>query len=520
MSFPASAGNGRATAIRRRRLGWLLLPAGVALLGSVSCGRTEPSFGAPEQENAASSGRRNAVAGAPGGGRAAGGRGSSSSGGAASGGQSPVNGGTGTAGSGGASVGPAEEVRLRGAPLVFAPTAGEIGVNVALASGDPAVLRARARRGGSDWLSLEAPVVRASDVAEWRLSGLDAGTSYEYQIVDAHDRNAPVTLYSGRGVTQRSPGTRFGFALLSDTHIGSDLSYSNQGDETVLTAVGAELGASSPDFVINLGDILDFHQFGFNDPPPSAAVARLGFLNYREAFGDALGNLGHFGVIGNWDGENGSFTSEEISRSRSQRLLYLPSPGPTTYPEGGAAQHDYYSFSWGDALFVVLNVMSYTTEELLLSTTTGRPEDWTLGNEQLAWLEKTLQSATTKWRFLFIHHAVGGAAGDEADSIYGRGGGLAAHVGEQAKVHQLMLDYGVQIFFYGHDHVFADMVVDGLHYTTPGNAGAIWTFPGSQTGYTRYWDQSGWARVDVSPDDVHVQFIAVGGQLLYDYTLP
>jgi 3',5'-cyclic AMP phosphodiesterase CpdA len=228
--------------------------------------------------------------------------------------------------------------------------------------------------------------------------------------------------------------------------------------------------------------------------------------------------LGHFGVIGNWDGENGSFTAEEIARSRSQRLLYLPSPGPTTYAEGGATGHDYYAFSWGDALFVVLNVMSYTATPLLLSTTSGHPDDWTLGDEQLRWLESTLQRATAKWRFLFIHHTVGGAAGDAADSIYGRGGGRAAHVGQQAVVHQLMLDHGVQVFFYGHDHVFADMVVDGIHYSTPSNAGAIWTFSGDQTGYTRYWDQSGWARVEVTPDDVHVQFLA-SGQLLFDYTL-
>ena len=82
-----------------------------------------------------------------------------------------------------------------------------------------------------------------------------------------------------------------------------------------------------------------------------------------------------------------------------------------------------------------------------------------------------------------------------------------------------MLDYGVQVFFYGHDHVFADMVVDGIHYTTPSNAGAIWTFAGDQTGYTQYWDQSGWAHVDVTPDELRVEFRALGGEQLYGYTL-
>src|SRR4029079_10112523 len=103
----------------------------------------------------------------------------------------------------------------------------------------------------------------------------------------------------------------------------------------------------------------------------------------------------------------------------------------------------------------------------------ARPDDWTLGQAQLDWLRQTLASSRSKWKFLLIHHPGGGNAGDEANSAYGRGGGRAALVGEQAIVHQMMRDYGVQIFFYGHDHVFTDMVVDGIHYWLPGSAGPI-----------------------------------------------
>lgn len=93
-------------------------------------------------------------------------------------------------------------------------------------------------------------------------------------------------------------------------------------------------------------------------------------------------------------------------------------------------------------------------------------------------------------------------------------------MGEQATIHQLMLQYGVQIFFYGHDHVFTDMQVDGIHYTLPGSAGAIWMFPQSQTGYAQSWLESGWGRVTVSPDSVDVQLVKMGGGVLYEYTLP
>jgi 3',5'-cyclic AMP phosphodiesterase CpdA len=333
-----------------------------------------------------------------------------------------------------------------------------------------------------------------------------------------------VVLFSGQVTTQRSPGEDFSFALITDSHIAprevpaGDLGTNGSTEETLL-GVAADVLTYRPDFLIHLGDMLDFHSFGFNDPPSDSSWTRLGYLDYRRLLSETLGNTAHFAVIGNWDGENGDYTEEEISRSRDQRLLYLPGPRSETYPETGSPNEDYYAFTWGDALFVVLNVQTYTPTRHDLSGTGGNADDWTLGETQLDWLEETLQNATSKWRFLFIHHTVGGAAGDEANSMYGRGGGQAAYVGEQALVHDLMIQYGVQVFFYGHDHVFVDMVVDGIHYTLPGSAGAPWKFTEFETGYTDYWVDSGHARVDVTLDSVLVEFIALGGNVIYSYTL-
>jgi hypothetical protein len=409
---------------------------------------------------------------------------------------------------------------LRGAPLSFAPTEHGFGLNTVLDQGDPSLLRTHVRaEGATAWTAETTPAVRSSDIAEWNLDGLDPGVRYEYEIL-APTSDGNTTLYAGHVVTQRPAGDSFTFALISDSHIGADLTYSNQGDPNTLEHVSADAGAVSPDFMLNLGDMLDFHEYGFNDPPPTGSVTRLAYLNYRTLLGDTLGSATHFATIGNWEGENGCYTADEIARSEQQRLLYMPGPTPTTYPESGSPGRDYYAFTWGDALFIVLNVMSYTPTAHLLTYDPGVPDDWTLGDAQFSWFSETLASATAKWRFVFIHHTVGGAAGDPADSAYGRGGGQAAYVGEQAKVHQLMLQYGVQIFFYGHDHVFADMQVDGIHYTLPGSAGAIWMFPQSQTGYAQSWLESGWSRVDVSPDSVHVQFVKMGGGVLYEYTLP
>ena len=64
-----------------------------------------------------------------------------------------------------------------------------------------------------------------------------------------------------------------------------------------------------------------------------------------------------------------------------------------------------------------------------------------------------------------------------------------------------MREYGVQIMFYGHDHVFVDDVVDDIHYTLPGSFGAPWKFGRDITGYERFWTDSGHARLTVRPSE-------------------
>jgi hypothetical protein len=459
------------------------------------------------------------------GGSTLGGTGGGSSGGSAGNGVA----GTGVAGaasgaSGNGGVPPA--FQLVGVPLTFAPTPRGFGLNAVLSAGDPGALVLSLRvLGETTWRRVTTfPTFPASDTAQWELQGLNAGTRYEY-LLSAENGDTETALYVGSVLTTPPPGTPFTAALLTDTHIQprevppGDVTTSGSMEDT-LAVVAPEIAAVKPDFMLNLGDILDFHAFGFNDPPPDASWARLAYLNYRRLLSTSLGNTPHFGVIGNWDGESGCNTEEEIERSRSQRLIYEPNPGPETYPEGGSVNQDYYAFTWGDALFVVLNVMTYTPTCHLLSTYPGLPDDWTLGDAQLEWLRTTLKSSTSKWRFTFIHHTVGGKAGNDEDSAYGRGGGQAAYVGEQAIIHQMLLDYGVQIFFYAHDHVFTDMTVDGVHYTLPGSAGAPWKFTSEETGYAKYWPDSGFARLDVSPEAVKVSFVGDGGAVLDEINLP
>ena len=410
--------------------------------------------------------------------------------------------------------------QLLGAPLAFAPTSHGFGLSVVLQAGSPATLGLRVRAAGAQiWGEAAAPAVRAIDLAEWSVEGSRRACGTSTRLSAAPRWGKPGSTPATSSPSVRA-GASFTFALISDTHIGADLAFTNQGDQETLAAVSGDIRAASPDFLVNLGDMLDYHQYGFNAPPPDPAIARQAYVNYRSTLGGLAGSASHYPVIGGWDSESGCNSAAEIDRSRSQRLLYLPSPGRETYPEGGSPFEDYDAFTWGDALFVVLNVFTYTPSCHLLSFEPGLPDDWTLGQTQLEWLRRTLANS----RFEVEVPASSTTRSVETPATnrtlpMAEGGGRAAHVGEQETVHQMMRDYGVQIFFYGHDHVFTDMVVDGIHYSLPGSAGAIWMFTAAETGYETSWRDSGWARVDVTPDDVHVQFLPMGGQPVFDYTV-
>ncbi len=199
-------------------------------------------------------------------------------------------------------------LELNGAPMVFAPTPSSFEVSVAIASGDPSKMSLMLRASGSDgWSQPLTSQIRAVDLVEWSVEDLEPNSAYEYQLValDGEDAGAARILFSGKARTARPPGESFKFAMVTDTHIGADLSYSNQGDELVYAAICAEIEQDDPDFLINLGDLLDYHQFGFNVPPPTAELSRAAYLNYRNAMGNLPGKVAHFGVVGNWDGENG-----------------------------------------------------------------------------------------------------------------------------------------------------------------------------------------------------------------------
>lgn len=83
------------------------------------------------------------------------------------------------------------------------------------------------------------------------------------------------------------------------------------------------------------------------------------YLAQRYYFGLICPSAPLLFVIGNHDGEIGVQDPE----ARALRQKMLPNPLPDGFYSGneGARLGNYYAWTWGDALFIVLDPFSYTT---------------------------------------------------------------------------------------------------------------------------------------------------------------
>ena len=173
------------------------------------------------------------------------------------------------------------------------------------------------------------------------------------------------------------------------------------------------------------------------DGTTSQSAVDTKYLKYREPlyFGKIGGSVPIFLASGNHENEEGwnlDDTPFSIAQASIQaRKLYYPTPindgfysGNTnilaainagTY--GDQYREDYYAWTWGDALFVVIDPFQYTMSNPYGSTAgegsddpaTGDQWNWTLGAQQYSWLKTTLESSTAKYKFMFSHQMVGGS---------------------------------------------------------------------------------------------------------------
>lgn len=308
------------------------------------------------------------------------------------------------------------------------------------------------------------------------LENLLPDTRYYYRTkyrknANAAFTNGPVHTFH----TQRAPGKSFTFTVEADEHL-----YDKKGIRSVYQICLANQAKDSADFMLSLGDI-----FGDDHTPLTTTSADMKalHLDYRQYLGQVCHSMPFFVCLGNHEGESGYYLDQTPPNNIAVygtlwRKFYYPNPQPDDFYSGNMQEEaygiglpeNYYAFTWGDALFVILDV--YRDCDV-----NEKPQnwDWTLGKTQYDWFRATLENSQAKHKFVFCHHNRGQGRGGIVPAKGCEWGGYnnngtGAYLFDQMRpgwgkpIHQLMVDNGVDIFFQGHDHLYAREQMDGVVY--------------------------------------------------------
>lgn len=350
------------------------------------------------------------------------------------------------------------------------------------------------------------------------ITELKPDTGYLYQLTYKVPGTEAVRDEVRSFRTQRAPVSKFTFTMQADSHLDTGT------DVRVYQQTLANMRADKPDFMVDLGDTTMVDKFG-NFYTRSATQ----FRAQRYYMGQIAHSVPIFLTLGNHDGEKGeSLTGDANSMplwSVGMRKKFFPNPEPggiysgNTKPEPGAGLlQDYYAWEWGSALFAVLDPFWFTRDR-------RADENWgmTLGEEQYRWLTKTLESSKASFKFIFIHHLVGGLVRDVRGGVAaapymewggrnldGSDGFRKHRPGWAMPLHQLFVKTGVSTVFHGHDHLFAKEELDGIIYQEvpqPGHPSGG-TRSAEEYGYTGVvLGSSGHLRVTVEPQQAVIEYV-------------
>ncbi|MEN6641053.1 MAG: metallophosphoesterase family protein [Armatimonadia bacterium] len=349
----------------------------------------------------------------------------------------------------------------------------------------------------------------AGEPREIVLQPLSPDTQYFYRLRYRNGTGEFAASDEYRFHTQRKAGDPFTFTIQADSHLDE------RTDTNLYTTTLRNALADSPDFSVDLGDT-----FMCDKVRPLGQPILGMHLAQRYYLGLLSASAPLFYVIGNHDGETGNQDPEAVAL----RQKYLPNPLPDGTYSGNDSERrgNYYAWTWGDALFIVLDPFAYTTGRIRTAD-----DNWsrTLGETQYRWLARTLESSRTPLKFVFIHHLVGGLdkngrGGAEAAPYFEWGGHCldgserfaAMRPGWGLPIHQLLVKHGVSVVFHGHDHLYARQELDGVVYQEvpqPGWVGGERVNEAANYGYAsgQIIASSGHLRVQVGPTGATVSYV-------------
>ncbi|MCE5228220.1 metallophosphoesterase [bacterium] len=336
--------------------------------------------------------------------------------------------------------------------------------------------------------------------------------------------------------TQRAPGHEFTFEIQGDSHPERPQMFDGALYAKTLRAAAAD----KPDFYMTIGDDFSIDTL----PAVTPAAVNTIYLNQRLYLGLLAQSTPLFLVNGNHEQAakynlNGTSSSAGVI-IQTTRNRFFPQPAPDVFYSGDSTPapfigplRDYYAWTWGDALFVVIDFYWHTptpVDNELGTRNKQRRDMWaiTLGDEQYRWLKQTLEGSKAKYKFVFTHHVLGTGRGGAEEAGLGEWGGFDKKGGAEfaqrrpgwaMPIQQLMAKNGVTIFFQGHDHIFARQQLDGVVYQTlPLPADPKATLYNADAFAGDKLPGPGRVRVTVAPEKVSVDYVRTEtGQIAFHY---
>lgn len=380
--------------------------------------------------------------------------------------------------------------------------------------------------------------IKTKEPHDFVLNSLKPNQRYYFRLCYRSDSGNEQTTDECTFHTQRASGSSFVFSVTADSHLDE-----NTSGEVYLRTLANALNAQ-PDFHFELGDTFMTGKY------VRPEIAESQYLAQRYFLGSLCHSVPLFFALGNHDGESAHRGSKEWATQTRKRLF--PNPEPDHFYTGNqqlepvvGLPQDYYQWKWGDAQFIVLDPFRYTTER----SRSGNNWPWTLGTVQYQWLKSSLENVDAKYRFVFIHHLVGGSptnnrGGIEVARLWEWGGRnqdgenefVDQRPGWEMPIHDLLVKHSVSVVFHGHDHLFVKQDLDGIVYQEvpqPGHPRSGNTNTAKEYGYLSGETQSssGFIRVLVGKDEARIDYVRTylpeaetqsrkNGDVSYSYVVP
>jgi hypothetical protein len=440
------------------------------------------------------------------------------------------------------SAGPGAAASISATPAATTVT-GSFHGNIVLGSPTASAVKANVfaqDQSGTAWISYgtspdsydrqtAAATLSADKPLEFSLDGLSANTEYYYRLcfqAAGESKAGPTNEYAFH--TARPPGSSFTFTIQGDSHPERT---NSQFDAALYTRTLLTAAADRPDFHVASGDDFSVDTL---DPATINAAQVMGRYTLQRPY---LGLIGRsapvFLVNGNHEQAaryllDGTPNNVATWAQSARNALYSE-PAPDGFYTGNTEQvpyigllRNYYAWTWGDALFVVID--PYWSSPVAVDNVFGgsvkRPTMWdvTHGDSQYQWLKTTLEQSKARYKFVFAHHVMGtGRGGTELARLWEWGGESTNGVFEfaamrptwPAPIHRLMAANKVTIFFQGHDHVWVRQQLDGVTYQTlsePADPNYSLFNSDAYTSGDKF-PNTGYTRVNVSPSGVTVEYV-------------